>query len=117
MISNNNNGSHTGHSLGSFKVDLGENADAAIAKQIGNSMVTNTNDNNKLYLDQAARDILYGETEQTEFEGNPSSVVKRTKAPSAKRYRPSSAPTEWRSVSGMCRPARNGWRLKDAREW
>ena len=68
LISNNNNGSHTGHSLGSFKVNLGENADAAIAKQVGNAMVSNTNDNNKLYLDQAARDVLYGVTEQTDFD-------------------------------------------------
>ncbi|MEP0943224.1 MAG: calcium-binding protein [Rhizobiaceae bacterium] len=68
MISNNNNGSHTGHNLGSFKVDLGDQADAAIAKQIGNQMVVNTNNNAKLYLDQAARDVLYGETEGTDFD-------------------------------------------------
>ena len=68
LISNNNNGSHTGHNMGSFKVDLGENADATIAKQIGNQMVTNTNNNAKLYLDQAARDVLYGNTDKTDFD-------------------------------------------------
>ncbi len=67
MISNNNNGSHTGHSLGSFKVDLGENATADIAKQIGNQMVVNTNNNAKLYLDDAAREVLYGTVEAADF--------------------------------------------------
>jgi len=37
------------------------------AKDIGNSMVTHTNTTSQLYLDQAARDILYGNTEDTDF--------------------------------------------------
>ncbi|WP_150526112.1 hypothetical protein [Roseibium sediminis] len=59
MISNNNNGSHTGHSLGSFVVQLDPGTSVAEAKKIGNKMVTNTNNNNKLYLDEAARNYLY----------------------------------------------------------
>ena len=67
MISNNNNGSHTGHRLGSFVVQLGD-VTLAEAKSQGNSMVINTNNNNnELYLDQAARDILWGRTEDLDF--------------------------------------------------
>lgn len=68
MISNNNNGSHTGHNLGSFRIDLGANGNSDIAKQVGNQMVVNTNDNNKLYLDAAARDVLYGRVERLDFD-------------------------------------------------
>ena len=68
LISNNNNGSHTGHNLGSFRIDLGKNGNADIAKQVGNQMVQNTNDNNKLYLDSAARDVLYGRVERNDFD-------------------------------------------------
>lgn len=68
MISNNNNGSHTGHNLGSFRIDLGANGNADLAKKIGNQMVVNTNDNNKLYLDQAARNVLYGQEEENNFD-------------------------------------------------
>lgn len=67
MISNNNNGSHTGHSLGSFVVNLGLTANAELAKTIGNSMVSNTNDNTKLYLSDGARDILYGNVAGQDF--------------------------------------------------
>ena len=68
MISNNNNGSHTGHNMGSFKIDLGDNASATLAKQIGNSMVVNTNNNNLLYLDAAAREVLYDDSKQVDFD-------------------------------------------------
>lgn len=59
LISNNNNGSHTGHNLGSFVVKLDAGTTEAEAKKIGNSMVTNTNNNDKLYLDEAARNYLH----------------------------------------------------------
>ena len=59
LISNNNNGSHTGHSLGSFVLQLDPGTKVEDAKKAGNAMVTNTNDNNKLYLDEAARNYLY----------------------------------------------------------
>lgn len=59
LISNNNNGSHTGHSLGSFVLQLDPGTKLEDAKKAGNDMVTNTNDNNKLYLDEAARNYLY----------------------------------------------------------
>ena len=62
MVSNNNNGSHTGHIMGSFKVQLTAETSIREARRIGNEMVKNRNKNNKLYLDQAARDILYGVT-------------------------------------------------------
>ena len=62
MISNNNNGSHTGHVMGSFKVQLTPTTTLAQARDIGNDMVQNRNKNNKLYLDQAARRVLYGDT-------------------------------------------------------
>ncbi|MCT4656636.1 MAG: hypothetical protein N4A65_12565 [Cohaesibacter sp.] len=39
-----------------------------LAVDIGNDMVANTNNNNKLYLDAAAKDILYGRTEQNDFD-------------------------------------------------
>lgn len=59
LISNNNNGSHTGHNMGSFVVKLDAGTTEAEAKKIGNGMVTNTNNNNKLYLDEAARNYLH----------------------------------------------------------
>ncbi|MCP3992583.1 MAG: hypothetical protein GY724_26160 [Actinomycetia bacterium] len=62
LISNNNNGSHTGHVMGSFKVQLTANTSLGEARRIGNEMVENQNKNNKLYLDEAARNILYGAT-------------------------------------------------------
>lgn len=40
------------------------------AKELGNAMVTHTNTTSQLYLEQSARDILYGNTEDTEF-GHP----------------------------------------------
>ena len=69
MISNNNNGSHTGHSLGSFTIQLGPDATAADAKKAGNNMVENTNNNNRLYLDETAKKVLYGEIPRLDFSG------------------------------------------------
>jgi hypothetical protein len=58
MISNNNNGSHTGHNLGSFTIDLGPGATAEQAKEVGNDMINNDNNNDKLSLDPAAYNYL-----------------------------------------------------------
>ena len=62
MISNNNNGSHTGHVLGSFKVQLDPGTSLEDARRAGNRMVRNDNNNDRLYLDEAAKAILYGQT-------------------------------------------------------
>lgn len=59
IISNNNNGSHTGHNLGEFTVQLWDGATPEVAKAVANDMITNTNNNNKLGLDAAARAMLY----------------------------------------------------------
>jgi len=67
MVSNNNNGSHTGHIMGSFKVQLTAETTLQEAREVGNQMVENKNKNNKLYLDEAARKILYGETPLLDF--------------------------------------------------
>ena len=67
IISNNNNGSHTGHIMGSFKVQLTATTSLRDARQVANEMVENKNKNNKLYLDEAARKILYGETPLLDF--------------------------------------------------
>ena len=56
LISNNNNGSHTGHNLGEFKVQLSPRTSAADeARAAANEMVHNTNNNNRLALDEAAK--------------------------------------------------------------
>ncbi|MGF1597324.1 MAG: hypothetical protein ACFCVK_10425 [Acidimicrobiales bacterium] len=67
MVSNNNNGSHTGHILGTFKVQLTADTSVGDAKKIGNRMVKNKNNNNELYLSEAARRVLYGETPWLDF--------------------------------------------------
>ena len=67
LISNNGNGSHTGHNLGSFKVQLEENTTAGEAKALANQMVRNTNNNNELQLAEGARSILYGEVERLDY--------------------------------------------------
>jgi len=69
MISNNNNGSHTGHSLGAFVVQTEPGTTAKEAKQIGNNMVQNKNNNNRLYLAESAKAILYGQTPHLDFSG------------------------------------------------
>ena len=55
MISNNNNGSHTGHNLGAFRVQLAPGMTLDEAKDFGNRMIVNTNNNSKLYLAEVAR--------------------------------------------------------------
>lgn len=67
MVSNNNDGSHTGHSLGSFLVQMPPGTTAKQAKKIGNEMVSNDNNNDRLYLDISARNILYGVTPPIDF--------------------------------------------------
>ncbi len=67
MVSNNNDGSHTGHVLGSFLVQLPPGTTAKQAKNIGNDMVSNDNNNDRLYLDVSARNILYGVTPPLDF--------------------------------------------------
>ena len=67
MISNNNNGSHTGHNLGTFKVQLTTDTTLDEALAIGNGMVINENNNRQLYLADAAKRILYGETPLLDF--------------------------------------------------
>ena len=67
MISNNNNGSHTGHIMGSFMVQLTPDTSIEEARRIGNRMLSNQNKNNQLYLDEAAKDILYGKTDFLDF--------------------------------------------------
>lgn len=62
LVSNNDNGSHTGHILGSFRVQAPEGTSVRKAKRIGNEMVHNENNNDKLLLDEAVKKILYGET-------------------------------------------------------
>ncbi|MEL7155898.1 MAG: hypothetical protein AAFN30_04785, partial [Actinomycetota bacterium] len=61
-VSNNNNGSHTGHIMGSIRVQLSPTTSISEAKKAGNRMLQNKNNNNKLYLDEAARKVLTGET-------------------------------------------------------
>ncbi len=62
LVSNNDNGSHTGHILGSFRVQTPEGTSVRQAKRIGNEMVRNENNNDELLLDDAVKKILYGET-------------------------------------------------------
>ncbi len=62
VVSNNDNGAHTGHILGSFRVQTPEGTSVRKAKRIGNDMVRNENNNDKLLLDEAVKKILYGET-------------------------------------------------------
>lgn len=62
LVSNNDNGAHSGHILGSFRVQTPEGTSARKAKRIGNEMVHNENNNDKLLLDEAVKKILYGET-------------------------------------------------------
>lgn len=62
LVSNNDNGAHTGHILGSFRVQTPEGTSVRKARRIGNEMVHNENDNDKLLLDEAVKKILYGET-------------------------------------------------------
>lgn len=67
MVSNNNDGSHTGMVLGSFLVQFPPGTTAKQAKNMGNEMVSNENNNERLYLDISARNILYGVTPPLDF--------------------------------------------------
>lgn len=67
MVSNNDDGSHTGHVLGSFLVQFPPGTTAKQAKNMGNDMVSNENNNERLYLDISARNILYGVTPPLDF--------------------------------------------------
>lgn len=67
MVSNNNDGSHTAHVLGSFLVQFPPGTTAKQAKNMGNEMVSNDNNNERLYLDLSARNILYGVTPPIDF--------------------------------------------------
>jgi hypothetical protein len=67
MVSNNNDGSHTYHSLGSFKLQLPPGTTVNQARDIANDMVINENDNDRLFLDASARNILYGLTPPLDF--------------------------------------------------
>jgi hypothetical protein len=81
MVSNNDNGSHTGHSLGSFKVQLPPGTTVDQAREAGNRMVVNKNNNEKLYLDLAAKHILYGQTPLLDFSQKPPPTTTSTTAP------------------------------------
>lgn len=61
IVSNNNNGSHAGHNLGEFKVQLSADLTADQARHAAKKMIKTAN-NNKLALDEAAKNILYGVT-------------------------------------------------------
>ncbi len=67
LVSNNDNGAHTGHILGSFRVQTPEGTSVRKAKRIGNEMVRNENNNDKLLLDEAVKKILYGETPPLDY--------------------------------------------------
>lgn len=74
MISNNNDGSHTGHNLGSIVLQA-ESMEDAIAR--GNKLVKNKNNNDKLSLASAAADILYNRTPRLAIDPNDQSYVGR----------------------------------------
>ncbi|MEZ5406549.1 MAG: hypothetical protein R2761_00900 [Acidimicrobiales bacterium] len=67
LVSNNDNGSHSGHILGSFRVQTPEGTSVRRAKRIGNEMVRNENNNDELLLDEAVKKILYGETPPLDY--------------------------------------------------
>ncbi len=64
LISNNGNGSHTGHVLGRFKVQFTPSTSLLQARQIANGMIRHDNDDNRLHLDEAAKAILNGSVER-----------------------------------------------------
>jgi hypothetical protein len=84
MVSNNMNGSHTSHSLGSFKVQLPAGTSVRDAREIGNEMVVNENNNDRLYLDAAAQNVLYGQTPRLDF----SQPVQTTTTPPSTEQEP-----------------------------
>ena len=54
VVSNNNNGSHTGHAMGTAYVEMPAGTTLREAQRIGNDMIPSTNKNNKLTIDPAA---------------------------------------------------------------
>jgi hypothetical protein len=58
VVSNNNNGSHTGHEMGTAYVEMPAGTTLREAQKIGNRMIPSTNKNNKLTIDPAARDLF-----------------------------------------------------------
>jgi hypothetical protein len=80
MLSNNNNGAHTTHSLGSFKVQMAPGTSLKVAKQVGNDMVVAENNNDRLNLDASAKNVLYGVTPPLDF-SKPIVVTTTTMAP------------------------------------
>ena len=58
VVSNNNNGSHTGHEMGTAYVEMPAGTSLKEAKKIGNRMIPSTNKNNKLTIDPAARELF-----------------------------------------------------------
>ena len=58
VVSNNNNGSHTGHEMGTAYVEMPAGTSLKEAQKIGNKMIPSTNKNNKLTIDPAARALF-----------------------------------------------------------
>jgi hypothetical protein len=58
VVSNNNNGSHTGHAMGTAYVEMPAGTTLKEAQKIGNRMIPSTNKNNKLTIDPAARALF-----------------------------------------------------------
>jgi hypothetical protein len=58
VVSNNNNGSHTGHAMGTAFVEMPAGTSLREAQKIGNRMIPSTNKNNKLTIDPAARALF-----------------------------------------------------------
>ena len=58
VVSNNNNGSHTGHAMGTAYVEMPAGTSLQEAQKIGNRMIPSTNKNNKLTIDPAARELF-----------------------------------------------------------
>ncbi len=58
VVSNNNNGSHTGHEMGTAYVAMPAGTSLKEAQKIGNRMIPSQNKNNKLTIDPAARALF-----------------------------------------------------------
>ncbi|MEM9564191.1 MAG: hypothetical protein AAGA93_16335 [Actinomycetota bacterium] len=58
VVSNNNNGSHTGHEMGTAYVAMPAGTSLKEAQKIGNQMIPSKNKNNKLTIDPAARALF-----------------------------------------------------------
>ena len=58
VVSNNNNGSHTGHAMGTAFVEMPAGTSLKEAQKIGNQMIPSKNKNNKLTIDPAAKSLF-----------------------------------------------------------